>query len=378
MPLLRRAGARSSRPRDVAAVRELPHRRPAQPDGAVLPAARLGLRARACWCSSRSTCRPRRSSREYAYFSSYSDTWVDHARSYADAMIERLRARRRTAWSSSWPATTATCCSTSSPGASRCSGIEPARNVAEVAAARGVRTLTEFFGDASWPTRLVAEGGPGRSAASATTCWPRCRTSTTSSPASQGAARPSGRGHHRVPAPAAPDRGATSSTRSTTSTSRTSRFGTVEADLRARTASSSFDVEELPTHGGSLRIYARHAEPRARPIAPRGRRAARAASAPRAATTSSPTRAFGQRVAATKRELLEFLIARQATRARRSSATARPARATRCSTTAASAPTSSTTRSTATRTSTGGSCPGTPHPDPPAGADLPRRGRTTS
>src|SRR6185312_2975791 len=29
-----------------------------------------------------------------------------------------------------------------------------------------------------------------------------------------------------------------------------------------------FDVEELPTHGGSLRIYARHAEHDAAPIAP--------------------------------------------------------------------------------------------------------------
>src|SRR5262245_14107537 len=28
--------------------------------------------------------------RDYAYFSSYSDTWLEHARAYAESMIERL------------------------------------------------------------------------------------------------------------------------------------------------------------------------------------------------------------------------------------------------------------------------------------------------
>ena len=28
---------------------------------------------------------------EYAYFSSYSDSWVEHARDYADMIVERLR-----------------------------------------------------------------------------------------------------------------------------------------------------------------------------------------------------------------------------------------------------------------------------------------------
>ena len=58
-------------------------------------------------------------------------------------------------------------------------------------------------------------------------------------------------------------------------------------------------------------------------------------------------------------------------------ATARPARATRCSTTAGSGPTSSTTRSTATRTSRAGSCRDA-HPDPPTRSGSPRRGPTTS
>src|SRR5438034_3668306 len=32
--------------------------------------------------------------REYAYFSSYSDSWVDHARVYTDRIIERLQLNR--------------------------------------------------------------------------------------------------------------------------------------------------------------------------------------------------------------------------------------------------------------------------------------------
>ena len=73
----------------------------------------------------------------------------------------------------------------------------------------------------------------------------------------------------------------------------------------------------------------------------------------RATTRSTGTRASRAGVEESKRSLLE-LPDRAAARGQAASpATARPARATRCSTTAASAPTSSSTPSTATRTSTG-------------------------
>ena len=82
---------------------------------------------------------------------------------------------------------------------------------------------------------------------------------------------------------------------------------------------------------------------------------------------------FAPRAAAIRRDLLAFLLdARRA--ASRSSATAPPARATRCSTTAASGPTCWRTRSTATPTSTAGSRPGTRIPIHAAGADRRRTG----
>jgi hypothetical protein len=68
-----------------------------------------------------------------------------------------------------------------------------------------------------------------------------------------------------------------------------------------------FDVEELPTHGGSLRIYARHVENRALPVSAAVetlRRRELDAGVTRLETYAS----FDERVKETKRALLEFLI----------------------------------------------------------------------
>ncbi len=67
------------------------------------------------------------------------------------------------------------------------------------------------------------------------------------------------------------------------------------------------DVEELPTHGGSLRIYARHTENPSRPVGPRVELllAKEAAAGLGRLETYS---AFGEQVKRTKRRLLEFLV----------------------------------------------------------------------
>ena len=116
------------------------------------------------------------------------------------------------------------------------------------------------------------------------------------------------------------------------------------------------DVEELPTHGGSLRTWSAPAEtapatrrprwprcspPRRRPACDtlEGHAGLRRGASPRCATTCSSSWSRGRG------------------RARSWPATGRRARATRCSTTAASARTCWRSRSTATRSSTGSSCP---------------------
>jgi len=94
---------------------------------------------------------------EYAYFSSYSDSWVEHARRYADLAIERLGLTERSfvvELASNDGYLLQHFVKRSVPVL----GIEPARNVAEVAKTKGVPTLTEFFG-VELGRRVAAERG---------------------------------------------------------------------------------------------------------------------------------------------------------------------------------------------------------------------------
>jgi SAM-dependent methyltransferase len=93
---------------------------------------------------------------EYAYFSSYSDSWLAHARAYTGAMKERF----------SLGPDSLVIEVASNDGyllqyfveqGVPVLGIEPAANVAKVAVERGVPTLVEFFGR-KLAHRLVAEG----------------------------------------------------------------------------------------------------------------------------------------------------------------------------------------------------------------------------
>jgi 2-polyprenyl-3-methyl-5-hydroxy-6-metoxy-1,4-benzoquinol methylase len=69
-----------------------------------------------------------------------------------------------------------------------------------------------------------------------------------------------------------------------------------------------FDVEELPTHGGSLRVYARHAEDASKPVTERVR-ALRQRELDAGLERLETYAAFGEQVRETKRKLLEFLVA---------------------------------------------------------------------
>jgi hypothetical protein len=68
-----------------------------------------------------------------------------------------------------------------------------------------------------------------------------------------------------------------------------------------------YDVEELGTHGGSLRIYLRHADEESRPVA-LGVSALRQSEQERRLHELSGYAAFAPRVEETKRQLLSFLI----------------------------------------------------------------------
>jgi SAM-dependent methyltransferase len=82
---------------------------------------------------------------DYAYFSSYSDSWVAHAKKYAEAMGERLRlstASLVTEVASNDGYLLQHFAAAGIPVL----GVEPAANVAEVARARGIRTEVQFLG----------------------------------------------------------------------------------------------------------------------------------------------------------------------------------------------------------------------------------------
>lgn len=94
--------------------------------------------------------------REYAYFSSYSDTFVAHVR----ALAERLTAERGLCAQSLVIEVASNDGCLLRPYLEHgvaVLGIEPARNVAALARARGIATLDEFF-DAALAERLRAQG----------------------------------------------------------------------------------------------------------------------------------------------------------------------------------------------------------------------------
>jgi len=93
---------------------------------------------------------------DYAYFSSYSDSWLEHAKTYTESMTARFGFG-----SASHVVELA-----SNDGyllqyfvekAIPVLGIEPARNVAEAAIEKGIPTISQFFGVAT-ANQLAAEG----------------------------------------------------------------------------------------------------------------------------------------------------------------------------------------------------------------------------
>ncbi len=116
---------------------------------------------------------------EYAYFASFSDSWLEHARRYAEAMRGALDLG---------PDSLVVEVGSNDGYLLRrfvemgvpVLGIDPAANVARAAEAVGVPTMARSS-IASWPSSCVGADAR-RTSSSATTCWPRSPTSTASWP----------------------------------------------------------------------------------------------------------------------------------------------------------------------------------------------------
>jgi SAM-dependent methyltransferase len=182
-------------------------------------------------------------------------------------------------------------------------GIEPAANVAEEAVRRGIPTLVEFFVEEV--ARRLAEAGTGADLLVGNNVLAHVPALNDFIRGMALLLRPRGVITMEFPHLLRLIEG---SEFDTIYHEHFSYFSLLSVDEAfGRHGLSIFDVEELPTHGGSLRIYATHT---AVPIEPMSDRLARLRAREEAAGLRrlDPYLLFGERVEETKRRLLEFLI----------------------------------------------------------------------
>jgi SAM-dependent methyltransferase len=239
---------------------------------------------------------------EYAYFSSYSDSWVEHARRYAEAMIERFHLG-----ASSQVVEIA-----SNDGyllqhfvkrGVPVLGVEPAANVAKVAVEKGIPTTVRFFGTET-AKAISAEHGKadlllGNNVLAHV---PNINDFV---------------GGMKVLLK--PDGVITMEFPHLYQLMDQNQFDTIYHEhfsylsfmtvekVFAAHGLTLFDVEELGTHGGSLRIFGRHAENSALPVTTRANEL-RQREINEGFAKLETYSTFTEKVKETKRGLLEFLI----------------------------------------------------------------------
>ncbi len=240
---------------------------------------------------------------DYAYFSSYSDSWLAHAKKYTDRMVERFGIGEK-----SFVVELA-----SNDGyllqyfvekRVPVLGIEPAANVAAVAVKKGVPSLVKFFG---WETaRELAAAGKQADLLLGNNVLAQVPDLNDFVAGMKILLKPAGVITMEFPHL---QRLMEENQFDTIYHEHFSYFSFVTAEkIFAAHGITLFDVEELPTHGGSLRIYGRHAEDGSKPVS--GQVTELRAREEAAGTTRLETYSrFGEQVKETKRKLLEFLIA---------------------------------------------------------------------
>ncbi|MDZ7751186.1 MAG: class I SAM-dependent methyltransferase [Gammaproteobacteria bacterium] len=239
---------------------------------------------------------------DYSYFSSYSESWLTHCRDYAATVIERLGldggslvlelASNDGYLLESFRA-----------AGIPCLGVEPAVNVAAVARARGIETVSAFFGT-DLARRLAAERGRARLviANNVLAHVPDLNDFVAG-----------------IGLVLAPGGTATLEFPHLLRLIEGNQFDTIYHEhfsyfslLTVRTVFEHhglqvYHVEELPTHGGSLRLYVCHRDDAGHPESVA---VARVMASERVFGLHQLDvyRAFAERVKRTKRDILAFLI----------------------------------------------------------------------
>ena len=239
---------------------------------------------------------------DYAYFSSYSDSWLAHAKKYTDQMVERF----------GLGANSLVVELASNDGyllqyfvekRVPVLGIEPAANVAEVAKKKGVPTLVKFFGRET--ARELAAAGKQADLLLGNNVLAQVPELNDFVAGMKILLKPFGVITMEFPHL---QRLMEENQFDTIYHEHFSYFSFLTAEkIFAAHGLTLFDVEELPTHGGSLRIYGRHKEDSSNPVSARVtglRQREEAVGYTRLETYSR----FAEQVKETKRKLLEFLI----------------------------------------------------------------------
>lgn len=201
---------------------------------------------------------------EYAYFSSFSDSWVAHAERYVEKMCDEL----------SLDSNSQVMEIASNDGyllqhfvkrQVPVLGIEPAANIAEAAREKGIRTTVRFFGDDT-AREIVAEYGHadlllGNNVLAHVPDLNGFVAGMKIVLAEHGTITMEFPHLYRL---------MESNQFDTIYHEHFSYFSFIVVErVFAAHGLTLFDVEELPTHGGSLRIYARHQDDESRPLTDR-------------------------------------------------------------------------------------------------------------
>ncbi len=239
---------------------------------------------------------------DYAYFSSFSDSWVDHARSYTGMIIERMALSRESRVMEI----------ASNDGyllqfflehQIPVLGIEPAANIAEVAVKKGIPTIVGFFGTAM--ARDLAAQGKGANLVIGNNVLAHVPRLNDFVEGLKIVLKPGGIITMEFPHLM---RLVAENQFDTIYHEHFSYFSLLAVEqVFASHGLVIFDVGELPTHGGSLRIFGRHEDDHSKAVTERLnelRDREIAAGYKKLETYSS----FSEKIKETKYKLLEFLI----------------------------------------------------------------------
>lgn len=239
---------------------------------------------------------------DYLYFSSYSETWLEHAKNYSAKMIERfdLNENSKVVEIASNDGYLLQYFKEKKIGVL---GVEPAANVAEVAVSKGIPTIVKFFGAAA--ARELVENGERADLTAANNVLAHVPDINDFVEGFAVLLKPDGAATFEFP--------------HLLNLIEKNQFDTIYHEhfsyLSLTTVEkifdahglSIFDVEQLPTHGGSLRVFAQKTET--------GSRETGAAveeiknlETEKGLTDIERLTGYGERVKRTKRDLLAKLI----------------------------------------------------------------------